>query len=71
MKVTIYAYNDEFNKVSFNRYLRQYHGYTIKGAKDIVDLILQGCPVELELKGPANLDELLSDKGVKYEIKSE
>ena len=57
MIVKVYGWERGFSKVYFNRHLRNYLGYSIQEAKDVVDTIMNGGNVELEYTD-VDLDEI-------------
>lgn len=68
MKIIISGYTEEFSKVQFNKYLRANHGHNIKSARDCVDLILSGKPVDLFFEDENLAEKELQYQGVKFKV---
>lgn len=50
MQIKITNWKEGFKKVGFNKYLRNNYGFSIAGAKQIVDQILSGQEIILEIQ---------------------
>ncbi|MCP4120806.1 MAG: hypothetical protein GY751_03555 [Bacteroidetes bacterium] len=47
--ITIEGWNPDFNKVQFNKLLREYAGYSLSDAKSKVDQVLDGHDLEVDI----------------------
>ncbi len=66
--ITITNWNEGFNKVQFNKFLRGQLSYTIHDAKKAVENILNGEEVILELEYDSGFIALLDKQHVEYKI---
>ncbi len=71
MKIVIYGWDEGFNKVQFNKFLRKEYGYNINAAKNIVDDILNETEVCLETNDLVYLTKSLDGFKLKYRIEKE
>ncbi|CTQ45537.1 hypothetical protein [Roseibium aggregatum] len=67
-KITLTGWDEGFNKVQFNHFLRAKCDLGLADAKTVVEQILQNECVELEFKNFSHTDEQrLIELGVKFE----
>jgi ribosomal protein L7/L12 len=68
-KIILTGWNQGFNKVQFNFFVRGKCGFGLAEAKGVVDRILEGVEVELTVDEFSMEDHRhLSELGVKYRI---
>ena len=68
MKITIIGWEKGFKKVSFNQFLREQYGYSIKESKDIVDKILNEERVTLHVDQTEGFEKKAARYGIVYEL---
>jgi hypothetical protein len=67
-KIIVTGWNEGFNKVQFNQFIRSRCGFALAEAKIIVDEILQNKIVEIDFLDFSEIDkQKLIDLGVNYE----
>jgi ribosomal protein L7/L12 len=67
-KIIVTGWNEGFNKIQFNQFIRSRCGFGLAEAKAIVDEILHNKPVELEFVELSESDkQKLLELGINYE----